>query len=750
MLRTRIGHMIERPCFHRFRRLSMPETLEVRAVPGGSLLELFLGLPMLSPVLDAVQDRGSGWSTAPQPEERATVRSDFGETRQLLQITPEQQTALAAEARTSAEGIPEISAFAADSLAAQSLTGALDWLDALPSLHFASTGQPAVPQPAVGDANFAAPAASTQSTHSATPVQVEADPHVASAARAYHGGSSVSTHAPAAAPAASAAKATPTAKGGAVLLDYPPMPPTANNDSYSTRHDVTLSVSASGVLSNDTLPPGTTVSLVSNPYHASSFTFNTNGSFSYTPSYHYVGADSFIYRLTNGTYSDDATVSINVWNAPPTAQNDSYSTRHDIQLTVSVPGVKSNDTSTDGDPITAILVSTPAHAAAGGFQFNANGSFSYTPAYHYVGTDSFTYKVNDGLIDSSTATVSINVWNAPPTAQNDSYSVKHDTLLAVSAPGVKSNDTSTDGDAITAVLVTSPSHAQSFTFNADGSFTYMPAYHYYGSDSFTYKVNDGIADSNTATVSLNVMNQTPVLDQLSGEGPGLTIDQDIRAHHQITWLGEEIGRVHAVDYDGDPVTYQLDSSSLISINATTGIVTIVNPADFDAMLLSGGSFNINVRATDGLCYTDPKEIVGAVRDYIPSRYIDLTTASGRHEYPTSGNELRTILSQMQGAGDHITTLIIKGHGWNTMIKTGDGPVDELTCFGGQIRINDVDVTATMQAVTGPGSQIKLRGCHTRPLADDVEDTLNNGTAVYGALGFVINIPGTRFAMGIYD
>ena len=50
------------------------------------------------------------------------------------------------------------------------------------------------------------------------------------------------------------------------------------------------------------------------------------------------------------------------------------------------------------------------------------------------------------------------------------------------------------------------------TLNANGSFTYTPAANYNGPDSFTYKANDGAADSNVATVSLtvNAVNDAPV------------------------------------------------------------------------------------------------------------------------------------------------------------------------------------------------------------------------------------------------
>jgi CSLREA domain-containing protein len=96
-------------------------------------------------------------------------------------------------------------------------------------------------------------------------------------------------------------------------------------------------------------------------------------------------------------------------NQAPTANNDSYPTNENTLLTVAAPGVLTNDTDADSQPLTAVLVQGPAHAAS--FALNANGSFSYTPLSGFAGIDSFTYKANDGLADSAspaTAAISVN------------------------------------------------------------------------------------------------------------------------------------------------------------------------------------------------------------------------------------------------------------------------------------------------------------------------------------------------------
>ena len=102
-------------------------------------------------------------------------------------------------------------------------------------------------------------------------------------------------------------------------------------------------------------------------------------------------------------------------NHPPVAAADSYNGTQDTPLTIAAPGVLANDSDADGDSLTAVLVTSPAHGA---LALNANGGFSYTPAAGYSGADSFTYKANDGKDDSAVATVTLTI-AATPAPQTD-------------------------------------------------------------------------------------------------------------------------------------------------------------------------------------------------------------------------------------------------------------------------------------------------------------------------------------------
>jgi hypothetical protein len=152
--------------------------------------------------------------------------------------------------------------------------------------------------------------------------------------------------------------------------------------------------------------------------------------------------------------------------------------------------------------LTAVLVNGPAHAAS--FALDADGSFVYTPNASFSGTDSFTYSAFDGASNSAPATVSITIANAAPVANNDSFNTSFAGTFNQPAPGVLANDTDANGNALTAIMVSGPSHATSFTLNPNGSFSYIPQAMYTGTDSFTYRANDGTANSNVATVQVGV------------------------------------------------------------------------------------------------------------------------------------------------------------------------------------------------------------------------------------------------------
>jgi large repetitive protein len=275
---------------------------------------------------------------------------------------------------------------------------------------------------------------------------------------------------------------------------------------YFVNEDDTLPVAVPGVLGNDVDPDGDplTAELVSNPVFAASFTLNADGSFVYVPLLNYNGPDSFTYRANDGTLdSNIATVSLTVVpvNDAPVATNDSYTVNEGG--TLNGTSVLANDTDAENTTLTAVLVSGPANASS--FTFNPDGTFTYVHNGSETTTDSFTYKANDGTLDSNIATVTITVnpVNDAPVANDDGpYNVNEGGTL--NGTSVLANDTDAENTTLTAVLVSGPANASSFTLNADGTFTYVHNGTETTTDSFTYQANDGTANSNIATVTITV------------------------------------------------------------------------------------------------------------------------------------------------------------------------------------------------------------------------------------------------------
>jgi hypothetical protein len=196
--------------------------------------------------------------------------------------------------------------------------------------------------------------------------------------------------------------------------------------------------------------------------------------------------------------------------------------------------------------LTAILQSGPG---SGSLTLNSNGSFTYTPNADFNGTDSFTYFANDGTANSNlaaTVTITVGAVNDPPVATDDAYLTDEDILLSVAAPGVLANDTDPDdGDLLTAIPVDNPTNGI-LTLNSDGSFTYEPNLNFFGTDSFTYRANDG-ADSDLATVTITV---NPVVDPpIADAGP----DQTVGENTTVT-----LGGSNSFDTEGETLSYQWD------------------------------------------------------------------------------------------------------------------------------------------------------------------------------------------------
>jgi len=195
-------------------------------------------------------------------------------------------------------------------------------------------------------------------------------------------------------------------------------------------------------------------------------------------------------------------------NTAPNAVADSYAATAGTALSVAAPGVLANDRDPDGDAMSAALVDGPAH---GTLALAANGSFRYTPAAGYSGSDSFTYKATDGKAASAAAAVALTVKAAPkpPVTVTDTYTapVYRSAPYLARKLAVLANDSANGGVIAPASVqvVSAGNKGGSAKPNSDGSINYTPALRFSGTETFTYRVQNTLGQwSNNASVSVKV------------------------------------------------------------------------------------------------------------------------------------------------------------------------------------------------------------------------------------------------------
>jgi subtilisin family serine protease len=184
-------------------------------------------------------------------------------------------------------------------------------------------------------------------------------------------------------------------------------PPTAGDRTASGTEDTAVSWTPS--VADADAGATLTCSIATQPAHGSASVAANCSSGSYQPAANVHGSDSFTYRVSDGSATDDGTVSVTISavNDPPTATGDSYSTPAGTALVRTAPGVLGNDADVDGDALSAIVAGGPSH---GSLSLAADGGFTYTPAAGYSGPDAFTYRGQDPTgAQSAPATVNLTV-----------------------------------------------------------------------------------------------------------------------------------------------------------------------------------------------------------------------------------------------------------------------------------------------------------------------------------------------------
>ncbi|MEZ4701930.1 MAG: Ig-like domain-containing protein [Rhodothermales bacterium] len=227
-----------------------------------------------------------------------------------------------------------------------------------------------------------------------------------------------------------------------------------------------------------------------------------------------------------------------------------------------------------------------------------DGTLSYAPAQ---GDDVFGEAnvsivladnggTENGGVDRSEAQtfkITINRFNTQPNASDDNYIVRQGATLTVpAATGVLANDSDLEDDALTARIVNPPTNAAAFSLTADGSFSYRHNNSQTTGDSFTYVANDGIDDSDAATVFITI---TPT---------GTLSLPDVVVLEDADDTVLDLRPTFAPQFPaGSVLTYRLATSSSatlfsdVAVDSLSGLVTIAYAPN------QNGIANLSFRAT---------------------------------------------------------------------------------------------------------------------------------------------------------
>lgn len=294
-----------------------------------------------------------------------------------------------------------------------------------------------------------------------------------------------------------------------VTVRPPNHSPVANDDQASSISGQEVVIP---VLANDNDPDGDPLKLVAFETPAlGSLAVAGDQSIRYTAKAGQSGKDSFVYTISDGrggVASAMVGVTIQPINQAPVANTGNVTTLVNTPLTINL---LANVTDPDGDQLTLVNFTMPSH---GTLAVTGPGKMLYTPTTGFVGLDGFNYTVSDGHSGRVTGLVNVQVVrsNSLPVAANDNATTVAGQPVAIN---VLANDSDPDGDSLTLVSLTLPSHG-TLTVNAGQTLTYTPATGYVGGDEFTYTIVDGRGGSASGTVAVTVTAPTNPTSFING------------------------------------------------------------------------------------------------------------------------------------------------------------------------------------------------------------------------------------------
>jgi Bacterial Ig domain/FG-GAP-like repeat/PKD domain/RTX calcium-binding nonapeptide repeat (4 copies)/Beta-propeller repeat len=399
---------------------------------------------------------------------------------------------------------------------------------------------------------------------------------------------------------------------------------------------------------------------------------NPLGGFEVTGSHTYATSGVFTTTVTvletgEGTHRGSAMARVSGTDQPLTATGLVFSAMEDLPFTgVVATFTDANPNGSRGD-FRAVINWGDGQTSPGVIAVSVGGGFSVIGTHTYTNPGTLPVRVDIVDIGGSSATATSTAQVAPrvnqaPVAIGDAYSTNEDTSLVVlAAQGVLANDSDLDGDTLSAVVVVLPAHG-ALTFIANGSFTYLPAANYFGSDSFTYRAKDGSADSQVSTVTIIVK---PVNDGPRANADSAMTNEDTLVTIRV--LDNDTG----IDGVIDPTNVVFTSQPIhgaVRADAVTGRITYTPQANF----FGSDSLRYKVRDHNGVLSNEAvvSITVNAVNDAPLANNDHYVT---REDTPLIiGAALGLLANDTDVDGDSLTAsfLTLPAHGTLTLNSNG--------------------------------------------------------------------------------
>ena len=313
--------------------------------------------------------------------------------------------------------------------------------------------------------------------------------------------------------------------------------------------------------------------------------------------------------------------------------------------------------------------------------------------------------------------------NHAPVAANDSYTTNEDMPLVIAAVGVLGNDSDADGNALTSIISTGPSHG-TVTLGADGNFVYTPNANFNGTDSFTYIANDGTANSNIATVTITVcgVNDAPVACD------------DVTSIKEDTAPNPVTGNVLANDINPDGDTLTVTNAGIITLNY--GVLELNTDGSYTYTLNNSNpavnALNDGQTLTDSFTYNISDGQGGTASAYLN------VTINGTTDVPTCGCHCS---STPPGTppGDYSTVKTTAGTFFADTLTGDSGVTNLFYSLGGNDNITGAN-EAINRIFTGSGNDTVVGGKNAvneiyteKGGIDDIKGGFHSINTLYGGI-----------------